>query len=1152
MPAISDEQSKLLQELRATDANSAHDWDDLRGVARFVRGRLTVAPLTAGKVDPGTLETVVARLLERYGVVFGPSDLAQTIRLLRTRIDDLGFHHLEYQQVYRRTVVRRRPIELDVFGSKLIAHFDSVGVLVEVQSSCWSSVSVGDDSKLTVSDLRKAQVIDISRLRGFQELDAQMRERKEQLFPLMQEPQLVVYPWENGFRLAWTSFSFGSIPEEDPGFRQTGRRIIAFGFLVTDAASGERLVFTRTQAHVDIPDTGTGLGVTPLGGPFTVRNLNIIRVDATNTYQLRDTTHSRDIIVFNAQCNSLWVYPNVESLIANGTIPRSSDTDGDKNWNAVAATTTTAARQASQQPEVDSSYWVGQVFDWYDAIAGGRAGWDDNQYPNPPVPPQVINVVSHGYDTSAGSCRSVNAYHDIQLVSGNWVSMLEFFDGNPTQTCTTANDRAFDFLSGSALVVAHEYTHGITNYSFINGNNPGLPYPQNPSPEWLSAIHEGMSDVMGGLFSGSWLIGQDISTSGTYLRNLAFPRDPNSWENQTGTFPCGLGFGDMDHFADRNLLNFRYSRGTILAHCAYLTGQGGVHQRTSRSPVLIPVRSLGLETRGGKQIRKAARIFYRGLTHYLGNIGATTGIPTNDETVFRTLRNGCVSAAIDIYGYGSFEHLTTVLAWYAVGLQPTGTSYGADVTFLTWGADWWMSRPYVGIPSPDWSSVDLFINNGGTSDWNALINVIDASGNPTQFENIVYCRVRNVGDQPAQNVQVQFFYAKAGTSVVTWTPVTDKAGSIQTLNVGTLAAGVSNFPDSQQNSPPSSASVKWYIPPLGPGETVDHFCLKATAFSLNDVNPTNNEVQSNVAYAPYTPGSPLRIGFYVGNREKKAIGLNVEVRANLPEGWLARILEPTHGIELRPGEERPLTLEVNAGHGAEVKLEPPFDGVVNGQVYGTVSGPFTGALTSVRQMGDRISGELVVNLTEVGSVFGRFDGAVNAATAEIEGRLIGALTCEGTPRSQPACLRVVGCLQPLRHVSVAQLVEGNAVGGVTVQVQVPAPGQKCKYELAPTATRVRPDGSIPGEPERAPEPEPEPEAPRYFRRMSGKLLRLVYDCHGDFHSFALDTCDGEVVFEARDSAIERVLQDAWRHHATVTVRVKPDSRHQVSWIDVSN
>ena len=74
--------------------------------------------------------------------------------------------------------------------------------------------------------------------------------------------------------------------------------------------------------------------------------------------------------------------------------------------------------------------------------------------------------------------------------------------------------------------------------------------------------------------------------------------------------------------------------------------------------------------------------------------------------------------------------------------------YGADVTVLRWGHSWRFSRPYVGIPSPDWASPDLFIDNGGTSDWNAII---DSGIGANDFENAVYCRVRNIGPITADN-----------------------------------------------------------------------------------------------------------------------------------------------------------------------------------------------------------------------------------------------------------------------------------------------------------------------------------------------------------------------------------------------------------------
>jgi hypothetical protein len=227
----------------------------------------------------------------------------------------------------------------------------------------------------------------------------------------------------------------------------------------------------------------------------------------------------------------------------------------------------------------------------------------------------------------------------------------------------------------------------------------------------------------------------------------------------------------------------------------------------------------------------------------------------NDESVFRTLRDACVSSAIDLYGDGSREHRTTVLAFYAVGLQTPETTYGADVTFLRWGWDWRLSRPHLGgihSASPNWSSLDLYVNNGGGSEWNALINEETPTG-PTQFENKVYCRVRNVGDLPAEGVQVQFDYAKAGTGSAAWIPVTDKDGIAQVLNIGTLGAGASNFPESQQETPPAAAGVKWYIPPLGPAVAITSVYGPPSARPATSTCTTTRRRTSPTPYSPSLP-----------------------------------------------------------------------------------------------------------------------------------------------------------------------------------------------------------------------------------------------------------------------------------------------------------
>jgi Zn-dependent metalloprotease len=1021
------EQRNLLTQLESEVEQFSSAWDQTRGVLSFARA----ANLSSGGPQittdsQGGREARLRQFLDRHESLFGPPDIMKSVRLLRAKADNLGFFHHEYQQMLTPAGVSKvnRPIE--VYGSKLAAHFAPGGALVEVQSSCYPTVAPKNRPVVSATALRSSLLAALRKQEGFKSLQARLG-RGEKLFPLMQPPRLVVYPWKGQLIYAWATYGYGVLPKEEQEPRDVKGDAIAFGQMFFDAETGDLFLFAPTRKGAETQTVGSGLGCTPLGGPFANETLQIVHVDAGSTYLLKNKTRARNIITFDANANSSWVYPSIPSLIDSGTIPVSSDTDGDHNWARTAPSTSNADRTASQQPEVDEHATCGDLYDWYAAI-GGRVGWDDGQYAAPLVPDQNINVVAHTYDADAGTSRSVNAFFDKELVGGHWVSHLAFFDGDPTGATSSF---VFDYLAGSRGIVAHEYQHAVTDFSFIDGGgNPGLTYT-----DWLAAVHEGTSDVFGGLFSGNWWMGNEVSPTGQIFRNLAFPRDT-----------AAADAGKFDHFADRNTITgsgARYYRGDILAHAAYLMAQGGIHQRSVRTPVFIPVRGMGTQSVSGLDVYKAARIYYRAVAHYLSNIGTASGLPANDENVFRTIRDGCVSAAIDLFGANSLEHKTTVLAWYAVGLHPASTVYGPDVTFATWGADWWMSRPYIGLSSPDWSSRDLFINNGGTSEWNAQVNVLDG-GSPTQFENKVYCRVRNVGDQSATNVQIQFEYTKITAGGATWLPMTDKDGNIQVLNAGNLAAGQMNFADADQDAPPAAAMVKWWIPPLEAGETVDHFCIRARAFSVNDVNVHNNEVQSNIAFTPYVPGSGFRAGFFLTNDRREALPVDLRIAHTLPRGWSVDLLEPVHGTVLKPGESRRVHAVIQMPAANGTAIEAPFDGRIKGTLSGTHAGSFTGNLSRGRVAGGVFTAHVSALAHDGALVAGNMTGTLDLTTARFTGH-VGAVQLDG-------------CLRPDRIVNIGQYYKGEALGGLSLQVQVPLPAGSCFAALPPTDTTVKPSG----------------------------------------------------------------------------------------------
>jgi hypothetical protein len=285
--------------------------------------------------------------------------------------------------------------------------------------------------------------------------------------------------------------------------------------------------------------------------------------------------------------------------------------------------------------------------------------------------------------------------------------------------------------------------------------------------------------------------------------------------------------------------------------------------------------------------------------------------------------------------------------------------------------------------------------------------------------------------------------------------VVDKNGNPQTLNLGTLAAGASNFPDSAQHSPPASAGIKWYIPPLATGETVDHYCIRARVTSSNDVNSHNNSVQSNIAYTAYTPAFTVREVFQVGNpfREKE-IPIELRYRATLPEGWKVQIGRLEQGLVLKPGEARPLELGLKMPEGADKVLEPPLDGDVWGKMHGDFEAEFTGSMTDTILSGNKLLGQFAALLPEIGTITGPFEGTLNRETAEIEGRV---RSPHPHQVGEQANVKIEGCLRPWRRVDISQWLGNHHIGGVTVQVQVPWTRGPCACKLPPTDTKVKVD-----------------------------------------------------------------------------------------------
>lgn len=67
-----------------------------------------------------------------------------------------------------------------------------------------------------------------------------------------------------------------------------------------------------------------------------------------------------------------------------------------------------------------------------------------------------------------------------------------------------------------------------------------------------------------------------------------------------------------------------------------------------------------------------------------------------------------------------------------------------------------------------------------------------------------------------------------------------------------------------------------------------------------------------------------------------------------------------------------------------------------------------------------------------------------------------------------------------------------------------------------------------------------------WKRHTGVVSALIYDCHGHFEGFVLDRCPGELEFLSQDRGIHAVLSAALQDHSRVSIYVHPLEPH-VPW-----
>jgi bacillolysin len=289
---------------------------------------------------------------------------------------------------------------------------------------------------------------------------------------------------------------------------------------------------------------------------------------------------------------------------------------------------------------VDAHTYLGWTYDYF-FKRFGRHGLDDRDGRRiltlvHPVRRQDIqqNLPDYvGYYTDAWFCG---------FCSQSGEDTMMFGEGIPPGWFVVSSGQYVDYIAAALDIVAHEYTHGVTQYSsnLIYRNESG-------------ALSEAFSDMMAtgaeffqqpagsGILKADYLVGEDAwrayrSGSISGIRSLS---DPSV-------------FGDPDHYSHRYVGSDDnggvHTNCTIAGHAFYLAIEGGTN-RTSG----LAVQGVGASNR--EQIEK---VFYRAFVYYLPS-----------DATFSLARAATIRSAQELYGAGSAVDRAITQAWTAVGVD---------------------------------------------------------------------------------------------------------------------------------------------------------------------------------------------------------------------------------------------------------------------------------------------------------------------------------------------------------------------------------------------------------------------------------------------------------------------------------------------------
>ena len=449
-----------------------------------------------------------------------------------------------------------------VWGGEVVRETDGSGITVSILSNLYDGLDLDVEPRMPAASAKER----IEKLGG------------AALGP-DRIPKLVIYPSAVGVRLAYT--------ERVASISDLRRFFI-------DANTGSLIDEYSERLSQGPVGTGTGvlgdtkkISTTYMGGVYVTEDA--LRPPVLRTYDLRGNFKKA-----------------VDWLNGIGLLyPADLASDADNVWTDGAV--------------VDAHVYTGWAYDYYYKRMGRKGHSDNNSRILTLV--HTVNRADITAYQKAGQLDEVANYYCNAFYMPDGIMMF----GEGVTSPWTCGGRATTYWSAGLDVVAHEFTHGVVDYSSHLANT-GEP----------RSLNEAFADMMAASIEfyyrgsrGNYTMAEDVTAGGN--RSMSNP----------------AAFGDIDHYSNRlPFVGHEYENSTIASHAFYLAIEGGTNRTSGRA-----VQGVGAANR--EQIEKS---FYAGFV----------SLPS--QATFGAARAKTIAAAQTLYGAGSAADRAITQAWDAVGV----------------------------------------------------------------------------------------------------------------------------------------------------------------------------------------------------------------------------------------------------------------------------------------------------------------------------------------------------------------------------------------------------------------------------------------------------------------------------------------------------